>query len=178
MQRHVNTKLYPMFWSLGGFVLGEHELLRQAGKEAVGQGDDVGGCHISTNSFKNLGFLLEALETEKCPHRAGAAAVPGWLKQETAWVLFLAAFSCSGCLPAGLFQQHYPEESHGIFWGQLSASGQQEMLHTECSMRLQSLELGGKGGSGERVGGRGKKPPQMRIMFSSSPQGDLSRPKK
>lgn len=81
MQRHVNTKLYPMFRSLEGFVLGEHELLRQAGKEAVGQGDDVGGCHISTNSFRNLSFLLEALETEKCPHRAEAAAVPGWPKQ-------------------------------------------------------------------------------------------------
>lgn len=61
-------------------MLGEHELLRQAGKEAMGQEDDVGGCHIS-NSLRKLGFLLKALEAKNCPHRAGAAAVAVWPKQ-------------------------------------------------------------------------------------------------
>lgn len=56
-------------------------VLRQAGKEGMGPGDDVGRCHISTNSFRNLGFLLKALEAEKCPHGVEAAAMPGWPKQ-------------------------------------------------------------------------------------------------
>ena len=71
-----------MLRNLEGLVLEVHQLLRQAGKEAMGQGDELGGCHISTN--RNPGFLLKALETEKWPHGAGAAAVPGWPKQGTA----------------------------------------------------------------------------------------------
>lgn len=48
---------------------------------------------------------------------------------------------CSGCLPAGFCWLHY-SESPRDFLGQLYASGQQQMLLTECSMRLKPLELG------------------------------------
>lgn len=40
--------------------------------------DDVGSCHISTSRFRNLGFLLQALGTQKCLHRVVATVVPGW----------------------------------------------------------------------------------------------------
>lgn len=132
-------------------------MLKRAGKEAMAEGR-YGWIPISTSEYGNLGFLLQALGAQKCPHRVVAAAVPGWLKQGTAWLLFLAALSlCSGCLPAGLCQLHHPEEPQGFFWSQLYASGQQERLQTECSMRLQPLELGEKGGSGVRTTPRPKK---------------------
>lgn len=65
------------------------------------------------------------------------------------------------------------------FLGSENARGQQEMLQTECSMRLHPPELGEKGGSGGRVQGVGaSSPPELRFTFSHIFTGDLSRPKR
>lgn len=69
-------------------------MLKGAGKEAMAEGR-CGWIPISTREFGNLGFLLQALGAQRCPHRVVATAVPGWLKQGTAWCLFWLHSPCA-----------------------------------------------------------------------------------
>lgn len=98
------------------------------------------GPHL-TEQMQKPGLPLAGSGTPECSPRVAASPVPGWAQMRDGVHPVLGCISlCSGCLPAGFCWLHYPEEPQEFFWGQLYASGQQEMLPTECSMRLEPLD--------------------------------------
>lgn len=150
-QRHVDTKQQPVFRDLVGVSTGGARIVKTGREGSNGWGTMRVDTHLNQRIWEP-GLPPAGSGSPEVSTQGGGHCCARLVKQGTAWCLFLAALSlCSGCLPAGLCQLHHSEEPQGFFWSQLYASGQQERLQTECSMRLQPLELGEKGGSGVRI---------------------------